>query len=295
MHNHAVDDRKRSGYFRGLSIKGVPLFIHCSLPVGGLLIALLAGARAQTVPFFCLGYALLIATHEGGHVMAARALGLKVFAVDITGGGGHCRFERPRRVRHSVIVYSAGVLAQLALLGLTLLGVKIFGEPHAPELMSLVLTFTFANSVLIVLNLLPQTSRNGLDSDGRVLWKLLLHTLRGHPHPHPRPFFIPPDQAPVFPPETALLSMPDRIPRGFTQGIEILNDRTTPADLVVALLMQHLQLDRKQALLQMLEIHNRGGLLIPLQTRAHAEEVAAAVTAGARAAGHSLACRAVST
>jgi ATP-dependent Clp protease adapter protein ClpS len=284
---------RRTGYFRFLAVRGVPLFVHWSLPAGGLLISAFVGFDPYQALFFCLGYVLLVAIHEGGHVVAARSLGLEVYAVDISGAGGRCLFERPHRVRHSVFVYSAGLLAQVALLGFTLLYVKTFGLPASQWGRCLVISFTFVNAVMFVLNLIAQKALDGLDTDGLVLWKLFLHAFLGRPHPHPRLVVAQPDQAPVFAPGTQLLSMPALVPKGFSQGVEILNDRTTPMELVVTLLMRHLELDRDEAIAKMLSIHNNGGLLLPLPTAKLAEQVAAAMASDAEAQGHNLVCRAV--
>jgi ATP-dependent Clp protease adapter protein ClpS len=74
-------------------------------------------------------------------------------------------------------------------------------------------------------------------------------------------------------------------------GIEILNDRTTPMEFVVTTLMTHLGLTREQAIVKMLDIHNTGGTLIKLQSAREAQRIADAVSAEARASGHSFVCR----
>jgi len=283
---------RRAGYFRLLTVRGVPLFIHWSLPVGGLLISAIAGFDLYAAPFYCLGYVLLIAVHEGGHVAAAWLLGIKVRAVEISGAGGLCQMDRPRRVRHSVLVYSAGLLAQVGLFLLTCLYIAAFGLSESPLGESLFVSFTVVNAILLIINLIPQkTSRGG--TDGYVLWKLFLHVFRNHPHPHPYLIITPVAQSPVFPPETRLLSMPDLVPKGFTHGIEILNDRTTPMELVVTALVRHLKLERQEAVTNMVYVHNNGGLLIPLPTMERAMQAAAAIESEAREQGHGLICRAV--
>jgi ATP-dependent Clp protease adapter protein ClpS len=99
--------------------------------------------------------------------------------------------------------------------------------------------------------------------------------------------------SPVFPPGTGLLSIDELIPDGFTTGIEILNDNTTPMLFVVTMLVRHLHLTQEHAIDRTLAIHETGGLLIALPDMASAECVAAAITSDARQHNHGLVCRAV--
>jgi hypothetical protein len=113
--------------------------------------------------------------HEAGHALAAVALRLKVFAVEISRAGGLCRVERPRRIRHSVFVYISGLLAQAVAFSVTLAYVDAFGSPGNPFANAIVFTFTFVNAVLFVINLIPhRSSRSGLATEGSVLWRLFL-------------------------------------------------------------------------------------------------------------------------
>jgi ATP-dependent Clp protease adapter protein ClpS len=282
---------ERKGYVRLLSVGGTPVFVHWSLPLGGLVISSMGGLDLHRAVFFAVGYALLIAFHEFGHAMAARLLGLKVLAVDISGAGGLCRTERPRSVRHTVIFFSAGLIVQLGLLLIAVLYLVVAGQPTARFGQCLVLTFTLVNVVLLVINLLPNKTSRGLDTDGLMLWKLFLHVTRNHPHPLPYP--VAADKGPVFPPETRLLSIPKLVPRGFKVGIEILNDTTTPMDFVAATLMRHLQLEYQDAVTMMLNIHGNGGQLVPLPSMEKAESVAASISSEAKEKGFNFTCRAI--
>ncbi len=79
-------------------------------------------------------------------------------------------------------------------------------------------------------------------------------------------------------------------PDGFACGIEMLIDDTTPMEFVVEMLHAHAGLDLDAAAAAMLQIHQRGGLLLPLPDRARAD----AVACDAQARGQRLVCRAVS-
>jgi ATP-dependent Clp protease adapter protein ClpS len=100
--------------------------------------------------------------------------------------------------------------------------------------------------------------------------------------------------SPVLPPDTSLTANPRFVPPGFTQGIEILNDNTTPMEFVVTVLSAHMGLSREEATHTMLTIHTCGGALIPAPSLAEAQRIAAQITAEAAKNSHLLICRPVS-
>lgn len=99
--------------------------------------------------------------------------------------------------------------------------------------------------------------------------------------------------SPTLPIGSSLLSMPDFVPAGFIQGIEILNDNTTPMKFVVDALSAHLSLSAEESNQTMLAIHTRGGVLIPTLSFTEAERIAALITADAAKQGYPLMCRPV--
>jgi ATP-dependent Clp protease adapter protein ClpS len=283
---------KRSGYFKLAQVGGVELLVHWSLPAGGLIVGAFVHADPKQWAYFCLAYLLLVIIHEAGHVLAAVALRLKVFTVEISGAGGLCQFERPRHVWQSILVYTAGLVAQALAFSITAAYIDAFGSPGGRFGGAIAFTFTFVNVVMFVINLIPRRSaRSGLATDGSVLWRLFLHVSRGYPHPHPPLIAASADQSPVFSQQTRLLERPGFRPPGFVHGIEILNDGTTPMEFVVTTLTTHLGLTREQAIVTMLDIHNTGGTLIKLRSAKEAQRIAEAVSAEARASGHNFVCR----
>ena len=94
-------------------------------------------------------------------------------------------------------------------------------------------------------------------------------------------------------PDTRLLEVGGFAPAGFTCGIELLNDATTPMEFVVEVLETHARLPNKAAIDLMLRVHLEGGALVPLASDAEAAQAAAGIEAAARAKGHPLVCRAV--
>lgn len=288
---------RQRGYARIATIRGIPLLVHWSFPAGGLLVATWAGVGLPVSLYYSLAYAVLVALHEAGHAVVARALRLKVYRVEISGFGGLCISEQPGSVRDGALLYSAGLLVQLALLLATLGWLAVFGRPQYSAGRALVDTFTLVNVVLLVLNLVPQTSRGGLATDGMKLWQVFRHVALGGPNPFPvtaqKAAIKPAAEAPVFARDIQLETMPGFVPPGFVYGIELLNDRTTPMEFVVTMLTQYLGLSREEAIRLMLHIHNRGGALIALPNAERAEAVAREIVAESARQGHSFACRAV--
>ena len=264
-------------------------FIHWSFLFGGLLISALSGFTLPDALYYCAMYTALIVVHELGHVAAAWMSRLRIDSVEISGLGGLCRIQAPRDVRIILVVYAAGLLAQLAVLALTLVCVAVFGPPVTPLAQCAFKTFVFVNLVLMILNIIPAKVHGGIANDGMVLWQSVLHLWKGQPAPFSDLF----PKSPVFARETNLQQMEGFASADFTAGIEILNDDTTPMEFVVGVLVEHLQIDRETAIQMMLGIHGNGGLLFPIADRERRLAVAAAISAAAREHGHELVCRSV--
>ncbi|HEX3836431.1 MAG TPA: ATP-dependent Clp protease adaptor ClpS [Steroidobacteraceae bacterium] len=117
----------------------------------------------------------------------------------------------------------------------------------------------------------------------------------GHTHDNLMVRIFDLDDAPaarMFPPETSLTTIPELVPPGFVQGIEILNDNRTPMEFVVGVLVAQLGLNREDASQLMLAIHERGGALIATQSLTEAQTIAAQIATQAARSGHPLVCRA---
>jgi ATP-dependent Clp protease adapter protein ClpS len=99
--------------------------------------------------------------------------------------------------------------------------------------------------------------------------------------------------SPVFPPGTSLLRMKGFVPVGFQNGVEMMNDNLTPMAFVVSVLQKCLGFSETNAIRTMLEIHQKGGALLPMQSFEESQRVAELVTTEAGRNNHPLICRAV--
>jgi ATP-dependent Clp protease adapter protein ClpS len=98
----------------------------------------------------------------------------------------------------------------------------------------------------------------------------------------------------ILPQDTSLLKLEGFVPQDFACGIEILNDSTTPMVFVVSALGKHAGMDRRTSMSTMIQIHNRGGILLPFESYELADRVATSIVEDARKNNHNLVCRAVS-
>lgn len=290
-----IKERKRArpdGYYRVLTIGATPVYVRRNAFIYlGLCIPLLLLKLPATAVAIAVWLALHI-VHETGHAIATRAFGGKVTAVFIHMYGGRCLFSVPAKLWQLAVVAGAGMMAQLLVLVAALIWYDLYGTPSGLTGDYVLLMLSAGNGYLILSNLVPHTFRSGMRSDGLLLWQIYLHAYRGGPHPFKREV-VPPEQSPVFDPAISLLTKPELVPERFVSGIAFYNDAKTPMDFVIQILMAHLGLEKAEAARLMLDIHNKGGSLVPLSSRAQAEKIAAAIMAEAGEAGHPFTCCAV--
>jgi ATP-dependent Clp protease adapter protein ClpS/Zn-dependent protease len=279
----------KRGYVKLIKIRGIPVFLHWSLPLGGLLISAWAGFNPYEAGYYSLAYLSLIFFHELGHLVVTRWCGLKVFALYLTGVNGECYIQIPNSSGQTFLIYTAGLIAQLLVFFAAVLYVVLTGPPHTTFGKCVLNTFTLINVLLFVLNLIPHKTKDGLASDGHVLWHLLLHRFNKADFPFPTSLAA----SHILPSETSLLSVKALVPNDFVAGIEILNDNKTPMAFVVSVLRTHLGISETDAVQLMIAIHTKGGQLIPLPTYDEALIVAQRISDEAKKNGHPLVCRAV--
>jgi ATP-dependent Clp protease adaptor protein ClpS len=77
----------------------------------------------------------------------------------------------------------------------------------------------------------------------------------------------------------------------FLQGIELQNDDITPMEFVVDVLMRHVALSNREAILTMLKIHSEGSARVALESERQAHEAAKAIRLEAEAKKYPLVCR----
>ena len=164
------------GYLTIGRLRGIPIRLHWTIPLGALLFSGFTFA-----PAFWVGFFLLALIHELGHATVVRAYGHQVLKVDVTGFGGMCHwFGNASRMERGAIAWG-GVLAQLALLGVSVAVLALTGGAHSRWSLELASVFVRTNVWIMLLNLLPIPPLDGAEA-----WRFVADLIRGNPFPRPR-------------------------------------------------------------------------------------------------------------
>lgn len=176
-------------------IRGIPIYVHWSVLLIDVYIAgnaylasslVSSSADWRVAIACCFSYTVSIAAHESGHAAAAACLRLRVHAIYLTGGASHCRTDRPHSASGAFLLYSGGALAHLGLLSGAASYLALFGWPRSLAGSCAMFTFVAVNLTSIAITLVPYRWGSHV-SDGRILWRLLMHVVRGVPDPWPSP------------------------------------------------------------------------------------------------------------
>ncbi len=139
------DGAMKRGYL-GLGV----LRLHWSVPFG-----VIAFSGFVLEPVRWLGVAGLLLVHALGHAAAARLVGVRPGAWELTGIGGQCAVGEPTPLRGAVIAWG-GIVAQLVVLAVT----ELVGGVR-PDLRWVA---TVGNAWLIAVNLIPMAPFDGADA-----------------------------------------------------------------------------------------------------------------------------------
>ena len=154
------------GYWTLGRVRGIPVRLHWTLPVGALIFAGFS-------PIIWLAFAVIVLLHEAGHAALVRRYGFRVLAIDLTGFGGMCRWSGQATAHERGVIAWGGVLAQTVLLLITVGLLAVVGWPTSALGASLAYTFTRTNAAIIVLNLLPMPPFDGAEA-----WSLVVRYVR---------------------------------------------------------------------------------------------------------------------
>jgi Zn-dependent protease len=150
------------GYLRIGSVRGVPVRLHWTLPLGALVFS---GFRFA--PVFWFAFFFLVFIHELGHAVLVQRFGHRATSIEITGFGGLCRWNGHASALERAAIAWGGVAAQAALGLSTVLVLLVAGRPSHPALAELAYVFTWTNLWLVGINLLPFPPLDGAEA-----WKL---------------------------------------------------------------------------------------------------------------------------
>lgn len=153
--------RFAGGYLEVGRVRGAPIRLHWSLPIGALLIS-----RFRFAPGIWGAFFGLILAHEIGHAVLAWRRRLTVIAVDVFGFGGACRIAGYSSQLDQSIVAWGGVLAQFIIL-VPAFAFSLLMPPRSMLVADIVEVLTWTNLFIIALNLMPVAGFDGAEA-----WKL---------------------------------------------------------------------------------------------------------------------------
>lgn len=270
-------------------IGGAAVYVHWSSVIGGMLLWLFLGDNWRELPSFCAAYVMLVVVHEAGHFAAAKLVGLRVYQLVVSGAGGICRFDHPKKLSQGFWVVISGLWAQAILLLATLVFVSAAGYQKNLLGSPIVDTFVWANAFLIIMNLIPSNPSRALETDGFIIWLYVKHKYFGGESPYPVAGVV----SPVLDPGTSLRDAGFKVPVGCKFGLEFLNDDVTPMGFVVHILTGYVGLGQRDATATMMKIHNDGGCIVSCKTEEEAALLASEINDEALKQGFPLTCRAI--
>lgn len=148
------------GFFKIAKVRGAPIRLHWSLPLGAF-----AFGGFALAPAFWVGFVTLVLAHELGHALIAWRFGHHVHAIDITALGGRCIWQSGDATSYERGAVSwGGVLAQAFILGVALLAVSASRPLESVVALQLSRAFVTVNLILIAVNLLPLSPLDGAEA-----------------------------------------------------------------------------------------------------------------------------------
>jgi Zn-dependent protease len=142
-------------------VRGVPLFVHWSVPAIALFIVG-AGIRIfATAVAVVLSFIAMLLIHELGHQLVARAKGCHVLAIELYPLHGLCRFSAPFDAFDDALIAWGGVLAQFAVAIPFAIYATWFGfTSMAPVAVIIAILGAFSPAIAL-LNLIPVKPLDG--------------------------------------------------------------------------------------------------------------------------------------
>ena len=153
----------QGGYFQIGRWRGVPLRIHLLTPLGALFFT---GFRFE--PGAWVGFLLLVLLHEMGHALLVMRYRLRVSSIDLHAYGGVCRWSGQASEWERTVIAWGGVIAQAAVLAVTMGTIAVVGLPRTMFARELVEVFTRTNLWLMLINLAPFPPLDGAEA-----WKIV--------------------------------------------------------------------------------------------------------------------------
>ena len=159
----------KNGYIFSFTLQKIPIYIHWTFPIAGIFLSSFFGANSiQGIISLITAYTSLVIVNELGHAIAAILVSSKVHSVLVTGTGGWCFADEPKKTLSKLFISAGGLLAQVLLFIITIIWLSIFGQPKNIAGNSFIVVFVFVNIIFFISNIIPSG-----ETDGKKLFVLL--------------------------------------------------------------------------------------------------------------------------
>jgi hypothetical protein len=156
------------GYWKAFSVRGMPVRLHWTMPIGMFLFGGLG-----FVPAFWIAFFVLLLVHELGHAVVAIRYGHRVTGIEVTGFGGVCRWSGDASDDERGAIAWGGVVAQAVLAATAHFIITMTGPAETTIGLQLVRAFVTVNIALIAVNLIPLAPLDGAEA-----WAWIARILR---------------------------------------------------------------------------------------------------------------------
>jgi stage IV sporulation protein FB len=136
-------------------VRGVPIFVHWSVPAIALFIAGAGVHILGTAVAVILAYLGMLLIHELGHQLVARAKGCHVLAIELYPLHGLCRFTEPFDAFDDALIAWGGVLAQFVVAIPFAIYATWFGFTSVAPVSVVIAIFGAFSPAIALLNLIP--------------------------------------------------------------------------------------------------------------------------------------------
>ncbi|MCP5143446.1 MAG: hypothetical protein H6978_01335 [Gammaproteobacteria bacterium] len=159
---------KRYYRLHRVRIVRAPVYVHWTVPVAALLIAVLGWQQPVHAAVFVCAYLAVIVIHETGHAIVASRCGLEVERIDLGWLHGRCYFEAPADEWHDILISWGGVAAQLAIAITVLIAAWAWPGEKFGYAGPVIVVMGYINIAIALTNLAPVPGM-----DGFTAWRLV--------------------------------------------------------------------------------------------------------------------------
>ncbi len=148
-------------YMLVLRVRGVPVYVHWSVPALAIFILGVGVERILIVGAAVVAYLAMLAIHELGHQLVAQWRGYQVNRIELNPFHARCWLDHPEGQLDASLIASGGVVAQW-LVALPFIGYRlVFGYTPYEPINAFIAILGFLSPGVAMFNLLPVAPLDG--------------------------------------------------------------------------------------------------------------------------------------